>query len=119
MEKLKKILLLSSLVGILLLLFISQQITPRNQNISDINESQLEQRVKIIGNIIEVREYSNNTFHILKIQDLTGSISVIFNTKPQALSINYSREYSVIGKLEKYNQTLQVAAEKITLMPSS
>lgn len=119
MERFKKILLLSSLIGIILLLFLSQQITPKNQNISELNESQLEQRIKITGNLIEARAYSNNTFHIIEIQDSTGAISVIFNTKSKELNLNYSKNYSIIGKLERYNKTIQINAEKISLVPSS
>ena len=113
MEKVKKILLLTSLVGILILLFLSQQLSPRLQEIANINESQIGERVQILGNIININDYSNNTFHVIQIEDSSGTIPVIFNTKSRELNLSYTKNYSVEGKLEKYNQTLQINVEKM------
>lgn len=119
MEKIKKILLLASLVGIMILLFISQQLNPKTSSISQLNESELGKRVLIEGKIIEIKDYSNNTFHIIEIQDETSTISAVFNTKSQEIHINSSLNYTIIGKLDQYNKTLQINVEKIILVSSS
>lgn len=115
MKKLNKIFLLVSLIGILLLLFISQHLEPKTINISEINKGSLDDRVKILGDILDSRDYSNNTFHVLTIEDLTGVIEVVFNTKEEQLKINSSKSYFITGKVQEYNQTLQINAEKIVL----
>ncbi len=119
MEKIKKILLIASLIGIMILLFVSQQISPKISSISQLNESQLGERVQIKGSIVGIKDYSNNTFHVIELADSTGFISAIFNTKSKEIKINYSLNYTVIGKLETYNQTIQINAEKISLATSS
>lgn len=117
MEKLKKIFLLISLIGILLLLFISRNLEPKTINVYEINESLLNQRVKISGQILDSWDYSNNTFHVLKLKENLSIIDVIFNTKSQEFKFNSSKVYTIIGKVQKYNQTIQISADKILSMP--
>jgi len=112
----KKILLIATLLGIMLLLLISQQIKPKIQSVGEINESQLNQRVSVEGNIIKTRDYSNDTFHVITFRDDSGLIQVIFNSNPRKLDVNSSFKYFISGKLEKYNETLQINADKITLI---
>ena len=115
MEKIKKILLIASLIGIMLLLLISQQIDPKITQISEINESQLNNKVKVEANIIDTRDYSNDTFHVITLKDDSGTIQAIFSSKAQKLDINSSFNYTITGKIEKYNETLQINADKIIL----
>ena len=115
MEKIKKILLIAVLVGILILLFISQHLEPPLQSIRSLNESQINQKVKIEGVISKVKDYNNETFHILTLKESNSTIQVIFNSKPQKIESNFSLIYITVGKLEKYNETLQINAEKIFL----
>ena len=113
----QKILLVASLIGILLLLFIVSKSEPQLTPIKNITESFLDKTVKIEGNIIKTRDYNNSTFHVLTFRDYSGQIEVIFNSKQsEKLSINSSLNYSTIGKISKYNETLQIIASKIILM---
>lgn len=115
MENKLKILLTLSLLGILLLLAVSQFIEPRSiSEISDITRSSLNQRVMIKGNITGIRAYNNNTFFVFKVSDKTGNITAVansdFNLKEK---IDASQDYLLTGKVQEYNKTLQLSIEKI------
>jgi uncharacterized protein YdeI (BOF family) len=116
MEKINRILLLATLIGVLLLLFLSMKLEPQKIPINNITTASLDRQVKIEGNIIKTRDYNNDTFHVLTFNDSSGKIEVIFNSKQERrLSINSSLNYSAYGKVSKYNETLQITADKIVL----
>lgn len=117
MENIKKVLLLGSLIGLLLLIFLTTKIEPKTTVIINITNSSLDKQVRIEGNIIKIQNYVNDTFHILTFNDTSGKIQVIFNSKnPKKIEINSSFNYSAKGKVSRYNQTLQISADKIELL---
>jgi DNA/RNA endonuclease YhcR with UshA esterase domain len=113
MEKNTKILLILSLLGIMILLIIIINLEPKILPIGKINENYTEKEIKVIGNIIKVLNYNNNTFHVLTINDSSGKIKVIFNSRQKEITINSSLKYEVLGKVEEYNKTLQIKADRI------
>ena len=114
MNKPQKIALVASLIGILILLFISQTIEPKLVVISNITQENLNQQVKISGKITSLKEYNNQTFQILEFQDETGTIEVTANAnKGLKNEINLSRNYELVGKITEYNNTLQISINKL------
>lgn len=99
-----KIGLALSLLGILLLTFLSSHLTPKGYNIINLTEKNMDNYVAISGQISNIRNFEENEFHILTITDKTGSIAGILNSKN--LSINLTQKYLITGKITKYeNET--------------
>ncbi len=110
MEKRLKIFLVASLFGILLLMFLSHIVEPQSPTpIANITNKSLDQQVMVVGLITSVRDYNNNTFHVISIKDSTGNITAIASYR-RGLHINSSADYKIIGKVEEYNSTLQINA---------
>ena len=119
MEPRLKWLIIASLAGIALLLFLSQALEPKIISISDISSSMLDEKVSVAGNFTSVRDYSNETFFVLALKDSTGSIAVIASSKKGSYlksQIKLNQTYLVTGDVQEYNQTIQISAEKITMV---
>ena len=101
-----------SLIGILLLLFLSEFISPKITNISDINNKLLNQKTQVQGQILSIRTFEDSNFQIISIKDSTGKINIILNNP---INITNNQNITVIGTINQYNQTLQIQADKITL----
>lgn len=109
-----KILIVASLLGIMILLFLSTTIKPEKSNIADITEKNLNEIVKVQGKIISIREYNNQTFQVLKIRDETGTIDATSNSKTGLKErINISQDYMIIGKVSEYNKTIQISINQL------
>lgn len=100
-----------SLIGILLLLFLTS-LNPKLTNIENINNKLLNQKTQVQGQIFNIRTFEDSNFQILSIKDSTGKIDIILNN-PTNLTNN--QNITVIGKITEYNQTLQIQADKIIL----
>lgn len=117
METPQKILLISSLVGILLLLFLSKTMEPEVQNISNlsINKSFLgkNSEIKIIANITHQTDIKNSSLTILNLEDSTGKITGIINTK-KIIIFNLTKTYEITGKLTEYENQTEISINRIT-----
>ncbi len=105
-QKLLKISIIISLLGILVLIFISN-LPSRLIEIKNINSSLLNQQVKIHGNITSIRKISND-FFLLTIKDSTGTITGTINK-------NFSSDSSleITGLIEQYKNKTQIKINKI------
>lgn len=112
MENRQKLFLALSLITIFFLLFLSTVIQPQQLAISDITKTNLNQFVKVAGKITSQRNYEGKDFQVLVIKDKTDSIQVTTNAKNK-IELNYSLNYTIIGTVTEYNQTLQISANKI------
>ncbi len=110
MKKLLKISLSISLIGILFLLFLSNNLSPKQINIKDINNKLLNQKVKVQGQVFNIRTYEDSNFQIISIKDTTGKIDTTLNNP---INITNNQTIIVIGIIKEYNKTLQIQAEKI------
>ena len=114
MEKRLKWLIIASLAGIALLLFLSQSLTPKILPISNITSRMLDEKVSASGNFTSIRDYINETFFVLVLKDDTGNITVIASSEQNLKDkLAFNQTYLIAGKLQKYNETLQISAEKI------
>ena len=114
----QKITLVASLFGILVLLFLSQTLEPKITAIVNITKQNINQQVKILGKIISIREYNNQTFQVLELQDETGIIEATANSKAGLkgkLNLSQNQDYLITGKIAEYNNTLQLNINKIIL----
>jgi len=112
MEKVQKILLIASLISILFLMILTKVLTPEITALGDINSKYIGKQVQVTGNIIQIKSYNNNTFYVIKIGDKTGNITSVFNSDKN-LSFNKNITCTIRGKIQKYNNTLQIQADLI------
>jgi hypothetical protein len=107
MDKPLLVSLIISITGILLLLLLSPYIQPKEaNNYSDLQENTL---VQVHGKIISIKTYSNyDDFSIIR---LDKNITVICNCK---FPVNTS--VRVLGRVEEYNNELQINANKIQIL---
>ena len=109
-----KILVIASLIGVMLLLFLSSMIKPELSSIGSITEKNINELVRIEGKIISIREYNNQTFQVLKIKDSTGTIEAISNSKIGLKDkLNMSKDYTIVGKVSEYNNTIQISINQL------
>lgn len=112
MRNKQKILLAASLMAIFIILLVSQFIEPKQVNVSNITQNNLNQLVKLSGKLISQKNYEGKNFQILVFRDSSGEIDITTNANAK-LELNYSKNYTIIGKVQEYNETLQISANKI------
>ncbi|MEM2956165.1 MAG: hypothetical protein QW041_01135 [Candidatus Pacearchaeota archaeon] len=103
---LTKYALLTFLIGLIILFFLSQNLEPKLIKISEINKKMLDNYVKIQGDIIKIKNY--DTLTIMTINDSTETINIITS------KTNITKgKIEVIGKVKEYRGILEIEAEKI------
>jgi RecJ-like exonuclease len=103
----KKISLIISLTGILILLLIINSTELETTKISSINDNFLNKNIKIIGQITNIKNYDN--FATLTIKDSTGQIQGICNC-----NLNQTdKTFEITGRVSTYNNQLQINIDKI------
>lgn len=104
-----KIAIFTSLIGILILLFIVETTEIPLSKISGITNDKIGQQVKIQGFISSIKSISSST--ILTISDTTSNIKVSFFSQNVGL---YKGDYiEVIGKVQEYQNNLEILASEI------
>lgn len=113
--------LILSIIGIFILLFISNIFEPSQIDISKITIKDLNKKIKIQGTIEKIRSYdtkSKDIFTVLELKDKTGKIEVTLLNSRNKISLNQDQEITIIGRVNQYKNLLQVQAEKITSLES-
>ncbi len=107
--------LIISVVGIIILIFLSIYSEPKISSIEEINKKNLENYVKINGTIINIDKIKSgeNYFLIIRLKDFSDSIDVL-DYENSNLKIN--QKIQVIGKISEYKNQLQIEAKKIKLL---
>ncbi|MDD5193464.1 MAG: OB-fold nucleic acid binding domain-containing protein [Candidatus Nanoarchaeia archaeon] len=111
-----KISLIISILGIFLLLTISNLQNPALIPIKNLNECLINKNVQIQGSIINIKDYDN--FKILTVKDKTGKISVLLNKNNHKnlennINLKLNQQITIVGKVAEYNEKLQINADKI------
>jgi len=108
MKNLLKISILISVIGILILLLLSNIIEPKQYKISEINSLKEFEKVKIKGKIISQKNYQN--LKIITLSDTTGKIDVLLNK-----DINFTKNTTIIvyGTIKEYKNYFEIQADKI------
>lgn len=112
MENLFKISLILSLTGIFLLLLLSSILEPKLTKIQDINDKLIDKKVKIQGQIFNIKNYEDSNFQVISIKDETGKIDV---TTDKILNLTNNQNITVIGAISEYKNSLQIQADKILI----
>jgi len=112
MENLFKISLIISLTGIFILLILSNILEPKLISIEKINEELIDRKVKVQGEIFNIKTYKDSDFQVISIRDETGKIDV---TTDKILNLTNNQDIIVTGSVQEYKQYLQIKADKINL----
>ena len=109
-EKLFNLALICTLIGLLIIIFISDNIEINYSLIKDISKKDIDKQVKIKGIISSIIQKESLTLY--NIEDSTGKIKVIvFNEN--FLDLQNNKTIEVIGKVLLYQGILEINAEQI------
>ena len=104
---LEKAALITAIIGILALIFLSENLEPKLMTIDKITSKDIDNYVKINGNITSVKSYTSST--LIKVNDSTGSIYAVFFG-----NANISKGFvEITGKVTEYRGILELEIQKI------
>ena len=115
-EKLIRIALITSLVGIIGLIIFTPTIEVKEINIEDINRGMIDEEVKIDCVVQDVSQSSSKSSYFLTVNDGTGQIMLIIfeNQASELQSKNFDisdlkdKKVEVVGKITEYNSQLEL-----------
>ena len=115
-DKLLKIALVTSLIGIIGLIIFTPTIEVNEIDIKDINRGMIDEEVKIEGVIQDISQSKSKSNYFLTINDGTGQIQlIIFETQTAELQENHldindfkNRKVEVVGKITEYKSELEL-----------
>lgn len=115
-KRLLKICLVTSILGIFLLLSIAEFSQPKYYQINDITEKQLDTQIKIEGTITKTKDLPGLLLFDLK--DNTSKMTVVA-FKDFQINLTKGENISVTGKIAEYNNVLEIIADEITIKDDS
>ncbi len=115
-DKLLKIALVTSLIGIIGLIIFTPTIEVKEVNIKDINQGMIDDEVKITGMITDVAQSSSKTTYFLTINDGEAQIPLIIfesqiaeiQSKNLDIEDFENRKVQVVGTVTQYNSELEL-----------
>ena len=115
-EKLLRLALITSLVGLIGLIVFTPTVEVKEVDIEDINRGMIDEEVKIDGVVTEIAQSSSKSSYFLTLNDGTGQITVmIFESQASEiqsrhLDISDFRDHKVevTGKITQYNSQMEV-----------
>lgn len=110
-SNLLKISIIISLLGTLIILLLANFIKIPEYKIENISQKELDLSVSIQGNLTYIKETPG--LYILTIKDSSSSIQVIIFKDKQPLNFTIGSPLKIQGKVARYEDTLQLTAEKI------
>ena len=125
-DKLLRIALVTSLIGIIGLIIFTPTIEVKKIDIEDINRGMIDEEVKIDCVIQDISQSSSKSSYFLTVNDGTGQIPlIIFETQAAEIQSNSfdindfkGRKVEVVGKITEYNSQLEIiltSGDKIKL----
>ena len=115
-DKLLKIALVTSLIGLIGLIAFTPTIEVKEVNIKDINRGMIDEEVSIDGVITDVAQSSSKTSYFLTINDGEAQIQlIIFESQAAELQSKNldiedfkNRKVQVVGTVTQYNSELEL-----------
>ena len=115
-DKLLRIALVTSLIGIIGLIIFTPTIEVKKIDIEDINRGMIDEEVKIEGVIQDISQSSSKSSYFLTVNDGTGQIPlIIFESQAAEIQSNSfdiddfkGRKVEVVGKITEYNSQLEL-----------
>ena len=115
-DKLLRIALVTSLIGIIGLIIFTPTIEVKKIDIEDINRGMIDEEVKIDCVIQDISQSSSKSSYFLTVNDGTGQIPlIIFESQAAEIQSNSfdigdfkGRKVEVVGKITEYNSQLEL-----------
>ena len=115
-DKLLKIALVTSLIGIIGLIIFTPTIEVKEVDIKDINQGMIDEEVKIMGVITDVAQSSSKTTYFLTINDGEAQIPLIIfesqvgeiQSKNLDIEDFENRKVQVVGTVTQYDSELEL-----------
>ena len=105
---LEKAAFVTAILGVIALIFLSENLEPGLRSIDKITAKDIDSYVKISGNITYIKHYTSST--LLKIEDDTGKIYAVFYG-----SANITKGPAILtGKVTEYKGILELDIDKIS-----
>ena len=109
MRYLLKLSLICSLIGLFFIIFLANHLEPAIRNLDEIDERDLDENIRVIGEI--VHRYDHETLTLFTLEDETGKIDCVFyNDFP----FYENENVEVMGKVVEYKGKIEIEATKIT-----
>lgn len=121
-QKIFRIALITSVIGLVGMLYFADAIEPREIKIKEINRGMIDQDVSLEGVVQNVKKSSTSNTYFLELMDGTGKITVILfenaalDLQQQNLSISnlYGRRIRVTGKISEYKGQMEIILSSAT-----
>lgn len=115
-DKLLKIALITSLIGLIGLIIFTPSIEVKKVEIQDINRGMIDEEVSIEGVVSDVKSSASKSSYFLTVNDGTGQISlIIFESQLAQLEDNgidiesyKGKKVNVAGTVTQYNSQLEL-----------
>ena len=115
-DKLLKIALITSLIGIIGLIIFTPTIEVKEVDIKDINRGMIDEEIKITGVITDVAQSSSKTSYFLTINDGEAQIQLIIfesqvaeiQSKNLDIEDFKNRRVQVVGTITQYNSNMEL-----------
>lgn len=115
-DKLLKIALITSLIGLIGLIIFTPPIEVKKVEIQDINRGMIDEEVSIEGVVSDVKSSASKSSYFLTVNDGTGQMSlIIFESQLAQLEDNgidiesyKGKKVNVVGTVTQYNSQLEL-----------
>ncbi len=115
-DKLLKIALITSLIGLIGLIIFTSSIEVKKVEIQDINRGMIDEEVSIEGVVSDVKSSASKSSYFLTVNDGTGQMSlIIFESQLAQLEDNgidiesyKGKKVNVVGTVTQYNSQLEL-----------
>lgn len=115
-DKLLKIALITSLIGLIGLIIFTPSIEVKKVEIQDINRGMIDEEVSIEGVVSDVKSSASKSSYFLTVNDGTGQMSlIIFESQLAQLEDNgidiesyKGKKVNVVGTVTPYNSQLEL-----------
>jgi len=115
-DKLLRIALITSLVGMVGLIIFTPTIEVKEVDLDEINRGMIDEEVKVDGVVTDVAKSSSGSSYFLTLTDGNGQTQVIiFENEVSEIQSNYldiesfrDRKVEAVGKITEYNSNLEL-----------
>lgn len=109
-----KISLIVFLIGTLIIIILADTLEPKTIPISNISEKNLDEYVKIQGNVTSIKEFisedSKSILVLATIKDDSGLMTLLLRKRT---SLKEGQEAQIIGKVSEYENKLEIEVLRI------
>ncbi len=111
-EKIYKISLITTIIGLVGIMLLSGYVNPETVTINQIDKSKIDNQVELDATVLSVSQTRTNT-QIIKLGDKTGTINlVIFSSVDFKTKLSNNQHVRVIAKVTQYNNDLELILEE-------